>query len=398
MSDDEIVEEFELWQDDHEVVYWWKETLEQLGILIKRGPTQPSHIELSSQDLSRNLAALITQSSSALAYEEEDSDDEIDESLLESLQRYDDICGEFLFHMARPVQATRHSESQAQSGRKFELENLILERADQLDTSFHLSPIAMKGLWYSKAIPLQDSFSPLQDSIGHFRLWDSRTDCSGRSLLHRVLDEYVGTYFVWYAYKNICMKELEWHVEQSGTTKTDMLGRSLLHVACRVGWEEGVELLLERGARAEATTIYGSLPLHYAVCSGSQQTCRLLLDQKDRLYNVDTAVDCRGNSALYYAVMRKDLAIVDLLLKNGCDPDLRHCDVPLMWEAVEWDDVDLVDIFFKNGADIARVYEDLTILGVIEDIIPKSKHREKWERLKLSMESTLKLASTLEDR
>ena len=93
--------------------------------------------------------------------------------------------------------------------------------------------------------------------------------------------------------------------------KQDILGRTALLIACQKEWKEAVKWLLEEEADPEITTIYGSLPLHYAAANDSIEICKLLLAHKARFDM--KAVDCIEKTALDYAKAKGYQEVVDLL-------------------------------------------------------------------------------------
>jgi len=91
-------------------------------------------------------------------------------------------------------------------------------------------------------------------------------------------------------------------------------GFSLLHAFARLGNDEVVELLLEKGANAEnKDTRSGCTPLMYAIRGGQMYTVKLLLDR-------GSDIESRmrdGSTALVCAVQCGQTEIVELLLARG---------------------------------------------------------------------------------
>ena len=98
----------------------------------------------------------------------------------------------------------------------------------------------------------------------------------------------------------------------------DSDGRTVLHRAARQGNVDLARLLLERGANVEAISREGERPLWIAAKLGNEPVARLLLDCAA---NIESVNDQTGTTALYEAVTRGDISIVQLLLDNGADAD-----------------------------------------------------------------------------
>lgn len=98
--------------------------------------------------------------------------------------------------------------------------------------------------------------------------------------------------------------------------ETNTYGETALHRACQ-GRSEGcyaiVELLLEKGANADARTLTRITPLHVAAISRSQRTVQLLLS-----HGVDVHVSSsHGLTALDYALQDGQHALADMLRDHG---------------------------------------------------------------------------------
>ncbi|KAI4950552.1 hypothetical protein J4E91_004437 [Alternaria rosae] len=91
----------------------------------------------------------------------------------------------------------------------------------------------------------------------------------------------------------------------------DILGRTALLIACQEEWEEAVVRLLEEKADPGLSTIYGSLPLHYAAATGSLEICKLLLMHKTE-FDIKAA-DNASNTALDWAKEKGHYEVVELL-------------------------------------------------------------------------------------
>jgi len=91
----------------------------------------------------------------------------------------------------------------------------------------------------------------------------------------------------------------------------DILGRTALIIACQEAWPGTVRWLLEEEADPGLTTMYGSLPLHYAAAKGSIDICQLLLSHKTK-FDIK-AKDCVYKTPLDYARGKGHYEVVKLL-------------------------------------------------------------------------------------
>lgn len=141
-------------------------------------------------------------------------------------------------------------------------------------------------------------------------------DCLGRTGLHQALDAVPTLERRYEQQRSILLNQLETFVSDQPLdyiNQQDILGRTLLHLACEKGWEQGVRRLLEKGADPSLQTAYGSLPLHYAAAVGHVQITLMLLD--GGAATAANMLDCRNNTALYYACNFRNIDLVNLLLK-----------------------------------------------------------------------------------
>jgi len=208
-----------------------------------------------------------------------------------------DTCGELLLLQHRAICHYDYEDYGYYSSEYWDahvhLSHEVQKRASELFEShgFYESAECAKsfGVYHPDVLwrHIPDSFEDLSD-------WD----CLERSQLHMCMDDpgYHGL-------DDLNISELK--------DRQDMLGRTPLLIACREGWYEDIEILLEEEADPGLTTIYGSLPLHYAAAKGSVHICEQLLAHKAR-FDIQ-AKDCVGKTALDYAREKKRQGVVDLL-------------------------------------------------------------------------------------
>ncbi|XP_057663792.1 ankyrin repeat domain-containing protein 27-like [Diorhabda carinulata] len=102
----------------------------------------------------------------------------------------------------------------------------------------------------------------------------------------------------------------------------DNKGYTALHVAAKYGRNEILRILLDIGALSNLKT-YQTLytPLHLACIYERVQVIRELVKCGD--CNIDEQDDI-GNTSLFYACQKGNVKIVDILLKNGADCDIKN--------------------------------------------------------------------------
>ena len=86
--------------------------------------------------------------------------------------------------------------------------------------------------------------------------------------------------------------------------------------------DEIVALLLEKGADTEAENKYGVTPLSAAAKNGYRRIARLLLDNDANI----EARDKNGNTPLMFAARNEQLLVLELLLSRGANVEARNRD------------------------------------------------------------------------
>ena len=90
---------------------------------------------------------------------------------------------------------------------------------------------------------------------------------------------------------------------------------TILHLACRRGYDEIIQLLLDHGALTEIQGCRMGTPLHIAAEHGRLRAAELLLDHGADVEARDTS----GNTPLHVAAAWDSLAVVQFLLTRGAD-------------------------------------------------------------------------------
>lgn len=102
-----------------------------------------------------------------------------------------------------------------------------------------------------------------------------------------------------------------------------------LHLACRKGLEEHVELLLARGADVTAQNREGETPLN-AACAGAERPAEAMryLCVVQRLLQAGAHANTAGrkqHTALHNACSNCSYQIADLLLQHGAQAEVANC-------------------------------------------------------------------------
>ncbi|KAK2723984.1 hypothetical protein QYM36_002353 [Artemia franciscana] len=149
-----------------------------------------------------------------------------------------------------------------------------------------------------------------------------------------------------------------------------------LHLAVEKGRTDLCELLIDFGAKLDATNVYGETPLepairtsnldlvklllkrganpncreclHHAVWEGKADVCKLLIQSGAEL----DATNVYGETPLGTAIRTSNLDLVKLLLKHGANPNCGECFgfAPPLHMAIINNNLELVKLLLKRGA------------------------------------------------
>uniref|UniRef100_A0ABD2WE50 Uncharacterized protein n=1 Tax=Trichogramma kaykai TaxID=54128 RepID=A0ABD2WE50_9HYME len=147
---------------------------------------------------------------------------------------------------------------------------------------------------------------------------------------------------------------------------TNESGLTHLHVACRYGFDDIVEKFFELGQNPECPVdVKGNSPQYFRAvdtrCIKSlpkskrgnrENSAETLFDTRDKKHQLVQIndLDERGKTPLHWAAYRKNKKIIELLLRNGADPNLAtkyDAMTPLHIICRKKRDEDLVELFFK---------------------------------------------------
>eukprot|EP00117_Sycon_ciliatum_P042855 scpid16133/ scgid5548/ Inversin; Inversion of embryo turning homolog; Nephrocystin-2 len=95
-------------------------------------------------------------------------------------------------------------------------------------------------------------------------------------------------------------------------------GLTALHLACATGNINHAELLLKKGAKADAKDNLGCTPFHWAALCGQMPILAFLLDWKKGSLRLGAALkDANGTGIVCYAALQGHLAVTRFLLSRG---------------------------------------------------------------------------------
>ncbi|KAG8255238.1 hypothetical protein J6590_053272 [Homalodisca vitripennis] len=153
------------------------------------------------------------------------------------------------------------------------------------------------------------------------------------------------------AVKNCSIQELQCLLdkEKEDINVGDEFKRTPLHFAVLGSFEQGVTLLLERGAQVNACDAIQQTPFHWSCLVKSQNMINALLDKGAEINRSD--ID--GNSPISMAVNINFKEGVELLLAKGADVNTQDMegDTPLHC-ATKQGNLPMVEMLLNNGANL----------------------------------------------
>lgn len=110
---------------------------------------------------------------------------------------------------------------------------------------------------------------------------------------------------------------------------------SIVHLAAKFSNVEILKVLFEHDFDLDAIAFHGTTPLILSVIFNNKGAVGFLLEKQVNVNNVDND----GNSALSYAVMQCDKALVQTLLEHGANKDVTADGADLLLEALSCADI-----------------------------------------------------------
>uniref|UniRef100_A0AAT9URG6 Ankyrin repeat containing protein n=1 Tax=Apapanepox virus TaxID=3049969 RepID=A0AAT9URG6_9POXV len=137
--------------------------------------------------------------------------------------------------------------------------------------------------------------------------------------------------------------------------RSSIAGYTPVHLAVKLGKLKMLKLLLEHGADINIrSAIYGYTPLHL---SAKLDTNCIEITNCIILYKPDlNAIDYYEKTPLYYAIIKKDIELIKLLIKNGADINFRNkVKRNILFTVLITLDVNFIIYLLKLGGDINAV-------------------------------------------
>ena len=149
------------------------------------------------------------------------------------------------------------------------------------------------------------------------------------------------------------------------TTKKN---KTAIYLACKYKNEEAIKLLLSKNADINIKDHLNRTPFFYACMKCSEEIVKLLLPLVNNLNEM--TLDKKNNyisSPLHVVCERGNVDLIDLLIKNGANPNLTNSkgEIPFLFACKSYN-FEAISYFIKNGADINESdYNGNTPLSIV---------------------------------
>jgi ankyrin repeat protein len=177
-------------------------------------------------------------------------------------------------------------------------------------------------------------------------------------------EEVMDAYHLHNAIKNKEAEKVKKMIGEGTDPSFQFSGKNALHVACRSGSAEMVQLILKEGVDVNERTEEGKglTPLQYAIFRSSvpAEVIRILLE-----YGAEVnAADPNGRMAIHYAIRRSGdeadaLEIAEMLIDHGAELDPEKEENSTALRAAIHNRADMLELVLKNGADPNKHSKDM---------------------------------------
>ncbi|RGP77704.1 ankyrin repeat domain-containing 52 [Fusarium longipes] len=141
-------------------------------------------------------------------------------------------------------------------------------------------------------------------------------------------------------------------IDQGASLKTSCTGSAPLHVACMMGRNDIVELLIRKGACIDDMWTDGTRAIHWAAKTGQYDTVKLLLESGASIEDRDN----RGNRPLHLACHKEHTKVIELLINSGAEiecPDSNEL-TPLAISCY-YGNLEAMDLLMAAGSSISSI-------------------------------------------
>ena len=164
--------------------------------------------------------------------------------------------------------------------------------------------------------------------------------------------------------------------KKADITVTDPFGLDVIHYALFSGNIKWVKYFLNNGLDFNSKNSLGITSLMSAILSDSDEILDFAL--KKKASDINAKDKALGNTALFQAVKSKSFKKVEMLLKNGADPNIpNNTNMSPLHLAAHLNLEGAIELLLNNGADVnAKDNKDHTpivYMGIQEDHLPPSK-------------------------
>jgi len=177
-------------------------------------------------------------------------------------------------------------------------------------------------------------------------------------------EEVMDAYHLHNAIKNNEAEKVEKMIGEGTDPGYQFSGKNALHVACQSGSSEMVKLILDAGVEVNERTEEGEgmTPLQYAIFKSSvpAEVIRILLDHGAKV----NAKGPNGAMPIHFAILRsgdetESLKIAKILIEHGAELDPEKEENSTALRASMHNRADMLELVLKNGAEPNKHSKDM---------------------------------------